>query len=95
MEHALKYATACGEDEHEELAASDRAGMVDIIAQLEKFLVEGARHGFNNGFAQVKVVNPGVELVTTRKHYLKHVEVGVLVTPEDFEEDEMVNEDQA
>jgi len=40
----LKYATARGEDELEELAALDRARIVDIIAQLEKFLVQGARH---------------------------------------------------
>jgi len=40
-------------------------------------------------------VNHGVEVVTTRIHYLKHVEVGMLVTPEDFEEDDMVNEVQS
>jgi len=91
----LKYATARGEDELEELAALDRARIVDIIAQLEKFLVQGARHWFNNGVAWVKAVNHGVEVVTTRIHYLKHVEVGMLVTPEDFEEDDMVNEVQS
>ena len=50
----------------------------------------------NNVVAQIKVLNLGVELGDhSAIHYLKYVEGDVLVTPKDFEEDELVNDAQA
>ena len=44
------------------------------------------RHGFESAVEQIKVVNPGVELVTEGIHFLKSVDNGELVTPPDFDE---------
>lgn len=56
LEDALKVANAQGENEPEKLADLDYAGLITKVKQLEKFLLEGAHHGFNNGVAQVKAI---------------------------------------
>ena len=95
LEDALNDATLLGEDEPEDIAGMDRKGLVDKIVELEKNLVGASSHGFHNGVEQIKVVNPRVKISTEGIHFLKFVEGGVLVTPEDFEEDEIVDNAQA
>jgi len=44
-------ANAWGKNELEKLADLDYPGLITKVEQLEKNLLEGARHGFNNGVA--------------------------------------------
>jgi hypothetical protein len=64
LKDALNDATLLGEEEPEDIAGMERKGLVDKIAELEKNLVGASSHGFHNGFEQIKVVNPGVEIST-------------------------------
>ena len=54
---------------------------------LEGSLVEAVQLGFDRAVAQLKVVNPGVDLCVERIHHLSDVEDGVIKPPPDFEED--------
>jgi len=51
FEDALNVANAWGKNELEKLADLDYPGLITKVEQLEKNLLEGARHGFNNGVA--------------------------------------------
>jgi hypothetical protein len=67
-----------GENEPEELGDLDCAGLIAKVEQLEKFLVQRTRHGFNNFVAHMKAVNLGIELMTAGIHYLKDVKSSIL-----------------
>lgn len=69
------------EDESDDTAALDRAGLLEKIGVLEPKLVGGVEHGFDNVIAQLKVVNPGVELCVEGIGFLKWVADGVIVAP--------------
>lgn len=78
MEDVFKVSSARGENESEELGDFDCAGFIAKVEQLEKFSVEGTHHGFNKFVVHMKVINPGIELVTTIIHYLKDVKSFIL-----------------
>jgi hypothetical protein len=78
LEEALQKADLPGENEAEDLAVLRRAGLVDRIGELEGSLVDAVKLGFDRAVAQLKVVNPGIELNTMtgflcantpRRHY--------------------------
>jgi hypothetical protein len=79
LEEALKKADLPGEDEAENL--------VDRIGELEGSLVDAVKLGFDRAVAQLKVVNPGIELNVDGIHPLSEVEDGVITPPPDPEED--------
>jgi hypothetical protein len=96
LEEALKKADLPGEDEAEDLAVLRRAGLVDKIGELEGSLVDDVKLGFERAVAQLKVVNPGIELIVEGIHPLSEVEDGVITPPPDPEEDNgHADEDQA
>jgi hypothetical protein len=85
-----------GEDEAEDLAVLRHAGLVDRIGELEGSLVDAVKLGFDRAVAQLKVVNPGIELNVEAIHPLSEVEDGVITPPPDpEEEDGHVDEAQA
>jgi hypothetical protein len=83
LEEALKKADLPGEDEAEDLAVLRRAGLVDRIGKLEGSLVDVVKLGFELAVAQLKVVNPGIELNVEGIHPLSEVEDGVITPPPD------------
>jgi hypothetical protein len=87
LEEALKKADLPGEDEAEDLAVLRRAGLVDRIGELEGSLVDAVKLGFDRAVAQLKVVNPGIELNVEGIHPLNEVEDGVIMPLPDPEED--------
>jgi hypothetical protein len=96
LEEALKKADLPGEDEAEDLAVLRRAGLVDRIGELEGSLADAVKLGFDRAVAQLKVVNPGIELNVEGIHPLSEVEDGVITPTPDPEEDSgYVDEAQA
>jgi len=55
-----------------------RAELVDMIGELEGSLVEAVQLGFDCAVAQLKVVNPGIDLCVEGIHHLSDVEDGVI-----------------
>jgi len=88
LEAALKRASMPGEDETEFIAALSRVDLVDRVGELEGSLLDAVQLGFNRAVAQLKVVNPGVELCVEGLHHLSDVEDGVIKPPPVFEEGE-------
>jgi hypothetical protein len=96
LEEALKKADLPGEDEVEDLAVLRRADLVDKIGELEGSLVDTVKLGFDRVVAQLKVVNPDIELNVEGIHPLSEVKDGVITPPPDPEEEnEHVDEAQA
>jgi len=87
LEESLKKAELPGEDEAEDTAVLRRTDLVDRIGELEGSLVEAVQLDFDRAVAQLKVVNPGVDLCVEGIHHLSDVEDGVIKPPPDFEED--------
>jgi hypothetical protein len=88
LEEALKKADLPGEDEAEDLAVLRRADLVNRIGELEGSLVDAVRLGFDRAVAQLKVVNPDIELNVEGIHPLSEVKDGVITTPLDLEEND-------
>ena len=61
-------------EESEDTVVLNRAGLLEKIGVLEASLMDGVRHGFGNAIAQLKVVNPDVELCVNGTGFLKWVE---------------------
>jgi hypothetical protein len=96
LEEALKKADLLGEDEAEDLAVLRCAGLVDRIGELEGSLVDAVKLVFEWAVAQLKVVNPIIELNVEGIHPLSEVSDGVITPPPDpDEEDGHVDEAQA
>jgi len=87
LEEALKKEDLPGEDEVEDTAVLRRADLVDRVGVLEGSLVDAVKHGFDRAVAQLKVVNPNVDLSVEGIHHLSDVEDGVIKPPPDLEED--------
>jgi len=87
MEEALKKADLPRKDEAEDTAVLRHADLVDRIGELEGSLVEAVQLGFDRAVAQLKVVNPGINLCVEGIHHLSDVEDGVIKPPPGFEED--------
>jgi len=87
LEDALKKADLPRKDEAEDTAVLRCADLVDRIGELEGSLVEAVQHGFDRAVAQMKVVNPRIDLCVEGIHLLSDVEDGVIKPPPDFEED--------
>jgi hypothetical protein len=94
LEEALKKADLPGEDEAEDLAVLQRTGLVDRIGELEGSLVDSVKLGFERAVAQLKVVNPGIELNVEGIHPLSEVNDG-MITPPPAPEEEDVHVDEA
>jgi len=54
---------------------------------LEGSLVEAVQLGFDRAVAELKVVNPGVDLCVKGIHHLSDFEDGAIKPPPDLEED--------
>ena len=87
LEEDLKKADLPREDEAEDMAVLRRADLVDKIGELEGSLVDAIKLGFDRAVAQLKVVNPGVDLNVEGIHPLSDVKDGVITPPPDLEED--------
>jgi hypothetical protein len=87
LEEALKKADLLGEDEAEDTAVLMRADLMDRIGELEGSLVDAVKLGFDRAVAQLKVVNPDVDLSVEGTHPLSDVKDGVIIPPPDLEED--------
>jgi hypothetical protein len=61
---------------------------VDRIGELEGSLLDAVKLGFDREVAQLKVVNPDVDLIVEGTHHLSDVRDGVIEPPPDLEEDE-------
>jgi len=83
----LKRATLPGEDETEDLAVLDRAGLVEKVSVLEGSLVDVVKLGFDRAVPQLKVANSGIDLCVEGIHHLNFVEDGVIKSPPAVEED--------
>jgi len=83
----LKKADLPGEDEAEDTAVLRRVDLVDRIGELEGSLVGAIKLGFDHAVAQLKVLNPGVDLNNKGIHPLSDVKDGVITPPPDLEED--------
>lgn len=94
LEEALKKADLPGEDEAKDTAALRRADLVDRIGGLEGSLVYAVKLGFDRAVAQLKVVNPDVDLVVEGTHPLSEVRDGVIASPPE-EDTGHVDETQA
>jgi hypothetical protein len=88
LEEALRKADLPGEDEGEDLAVLRRAGLVDRIGELEGSLVDAVKLGFDWAVAQLKVVNPGIELNVEGIHPLSKAKDGEITPPPDPEEED-------
>jgi hypothetical protein len=88
LEEALKKADLPGEDEAEDTTALRSAGLLDRIGELEGSLLDAVKLGFDRALAQLKVVNPDVDLIIEGTHHLSDVRDGVIEPPPDLEEDE-------
>jgi hypothetical protein len=91
----LQTVIAPCKDEPEDLIGLDSKGLVNKVTQLEGVLAGATHHGFKNGVDQVKVVNPRVDLSIDGIYDLKFVEGGMLVTPDDFQDDELMDDAHA
>jgi predicted nuclease with TOPRIM domain len=87
LEDALWDATAPGEDEDEDTVILARPTLIHKIEELERILVDVARHGFGNAVDQLKMVNPSVEFRVEGIHFLKYVENGRIMSPRDADGD--------
>ena len=74
LEEALKKADLLGEEETEDTVGLRHADLVDRIGELEGSLVEAVHLGFDRAVAQLKVVNPGIDLCVEGIHHLYDVE---------------------
>jgi len=75
-------------DESEDTTILSRAGLLEKIGVLEANLMDRVKHGFDNAIAQLKVVNPSVELCVDGTDFLKWVEDELIMSPtEDMDED--------
>jgi len=87
LEEDLKKADLLGEEETRDTICLRRADLVDKVCELEGSLVEAIQLGFDRAVAQLKVVNPGINLCVDGIHHLYDVEDGVIKHNLDFEED--------
>jgi myosin heavy subunit len=75
----LKAAAAPAKDESKEMKLMTRAQLVERIKLLDNDCIDGVKFGFDNAVAQIKVVNPEVEINIEGLSMLKTVEDGKLV----------------
>ncbi|MCH95009.1 hypothetical protein A2U01_0015982 [Trifolium medium] len=66
-----------------------RTELVEKIGSLARDVLKGAKYGFNNAVAQLKMVNVGVELTTEGIDMLRRVEDGQIIIPEEYKEMEI------
>jgi len=78
LEEALKNADLPGEEETEDTIGLRRADLMARVGELEGSLVEAVQLGFDRAVAQLKVVNPGIDLCVEGIHHLYDVEDGVI-----------------
>ena len=83
----MKKADLPREDEAEDTVVLRRVDLVDRIGELEGSLVDTVKLGFDRAVAQVKVVNPDVDLSVEGIHPLSDVKDGVITPPLYLEED--------
>jgi vacuolar-type H+-ATPase subunit I/STV1 len=96
LEEALKKADLPGEDEGEDLAVLRRADLVDRVGELEGSLVDAVKLGFDRAVAQLKMVNPNIDLNVEGTHPLSDVKDGAIIPPPGLDEDNgHVDEGQA
>jgi hypothetical protein len=88
LEETLRKTDLPGEDESEDLAVLRRAGLEDMIGELEGSLVDVVQLGFDQVVAQLKVVNLGIELNVKGIHPLSEVKDGVITLPPGPEEED-------
>jgi hypothetical protein len=60
---------------------------VDRIGELEGSLLDAIKLGFDHAVAQLKVVNPNVDLIVEGIHHLSDINDRVIEPPPDLEED--------
>ncbi|MCI13161.1 hypothetical protein A2U01_0034277 [Trifolium medium] len=70
-----------------------RADLVDKIKILAQDVLEGSKYSFENVVAQLKVVNPGVELNTEGIRMLRRVENSQIIIPEVYKDMEAEEEE--
>lgn len=87
LEESLKKADLLGEDETDDIVVLWRADLVERVRVLEGSLVDTVKLDFYCAVAQLKVVNPNIDLCVEWIHHLSDVEDGVIKPPLDFEED--------
>jgi len=87
LEEALKKADLPREDEAEDTVVMRRVDLVDRIGELEGSLVDAVKLGFDRAVAQLKMVNPSVDLSVEGIHPLSDVKDEVITSPLDREED--------
>ncbi|MCI30818.1 hypothetical protein A2U01_0052029, partial [Trifolium medium] len=92
---ALKSAMAPVAGEHEAAKGLvTRAELVEKIRVLAGDVLEGTKYSFDNVVAQLKVVNPGVELIIEVIRMLRKVENGQIVIPEVYKDMEAEEEEE-
>ncbi|GAU50214.1 hypothetical protein TSUD_29000 [Trifolium subterraneum] len=74
-------------DPNGEYKGFTRAALVSRIFELEAQQLDIAKSSFDNAVVQLKVLNPGVDLVVAGASELKEVHDGVIVSPPPKEED--------
>ena len=84
FEESLKKADLLGEDETEDIPVLKRAELVEKASMLEGSLVDAVKLGFDRAVAQLKVVNPSVDLCVKGVYHLSDVEDGVIKPPPDL-----------
>ena len=87
LEESLKKEDLPREDETEDIAVLTCPELVERISMLEGTLLDAVKLGFDGTMAQLKVVNPVVDLCVEGIHHLSDVEDGVTKPPSNFEED--------
>ncbi|MCI32120.1 hypothetical protein A2U01_0053332, partial [Trifolium medium] len=71
-----------------------RDELVNKISILAKDVLEGSKYSFNNVVAQLKIVNPGVELNTEGIGMLRRVENGQIIIPAVYQDTEAEEEEE-
>ncbi|WJX95592.1 histone deacetylase [Trifolium repens] len=85
---SLEAAVAPAQDEPDEVKMLvTRAELVDKIKLLEQDVLDSVKYGFDNAIAQLRIVNPEVELNTKGTGMLRRVVDGVIVIPPDCQSD--------
>jgi cell division protein FtsB len=85
---SLEAAVALAQDDPDEVKMLvTRAELVDKIKLLEQDVLDSVKYGFDNAIAQLRIVNPEVELNTKGTRMPRRVVDGVIVIPPDCQSD--------
>ena len=78
----LKSAMVPGEDEPEDVQGmSTRSELVKRIEQADADVTAAAEESFANAIAQLRLVNPGIDLIEEGTHFMNRVVDGKMVVP--------------